>query len=82
MAGDNFRKFRNDRCVPEICIGVREFKCIGVSPPQDHPQVYIDTGEVDKILRPYCATLFRCDPRLGPREADPPDSLFVDDLGK
>ena len=31
MSGSFYRKFRNDRGVPEICIGVREFKCIGVS---------------------------------------------------
>ena len=59
-------------------IGVREFNCIGVSPPQDHPHVYINMGEQDVILCPYCATRFRFDPRLGPSEADPPDSLFVD----
>jgi hypothetical protein len=35
-------------------------------------------GEQDVILCPYCATRFRFDPRLGPSEADPPDSLFVD----
>jgi hypothetical protein len=35
--GSGYPKFRNDRGVPEICIGVREFECIGVSPPQDHP---------------------------------------------
>jgi uncharacterized Zn-finger protein len=37
MSDSGYPKFRNDRGVPEICIGVREFKCIGVSPPQDHP---------------------------------------------
>ena len=75
-------KFRNDAGVAEICIGVREFKCIGVSPPRDHPHVYINMGEADSVLCPYCATRFRFDPRLTPLEADPPDSLFVDDLGK
>jgi hypothetical protein len=30
-----YPKFRNDRGVAEIRIGVREFDCIGVSPPQD-----------------------------------------------
>src|SRR5690242_12936164 len=45
-------KFRNDRGVPEIRIGVSEFKCIGISPPQDHPHVYINMGEADTILCP------------------------------
>jgi len=66
------------RGVPEIYIGVREFKCIGVSPPQDHPHIYIDMGEVDTILFPYCGTRFRFGPRLTPLEVDPPDSYFAD----
>ena len=32
MSGSGYPKFRNDRGVPEICIGVKEFECIGVSP--------------------------------------------------
>lgn len=71
-------KFRNDRGVPEIRIGVREFKCIGVSPPQDHPHVYINMGEADTVLCLYCATRFRFDPRLTASDADPPDSYFAD----
>ena len=71
-------KFRNDRGVPEICIGVKEFMCIGESPPQDHPHVYINMGEADTILCPYCATRYRFDPRLTPLDADPPDSFFTD----
>jgi len=78
MSGRGYLKFRNDRGVPEICIGVREFECIGESPPQDHPHVYINMGEADAILCPYCGTRFRFDPRLTPLGADPPDSLFVD----
>jgi uncharacterized Zn-finger protein len=79
MSGSFYPKFRNDRGVAEIRIGVREFKCIGVSPAQDHPHVYINTGEADTILCPYCATRFRFDPRLTPLGADPPDSFFADD---
>jgi uncharacterized Zn-finger protein len=77
MPGSAYSKFRNDRGVPEIRIGVREFKCIGVSPPQDHPHVYINMGEADTILCPYCATRFRFDPQLTPLDADPPDSFFA-----
>ena len=47
-------------------------------PPQDHPHVYINMGEADTILCPYCATRFRFDPRLTPLDADPPDSFFAD----
>ena len=78
MSGGGYPKFRNDRGLPEICIGVREFECIGVSPPQDHPHIYIDMAEADTILCPYCGTRFRFDPRLTPLDADPPDSFFAD----
>ena len=77
--GQRLSKFRNDRGVPQIRIGVREFKCIGISPPQDHPHVYINMGEADTILCPYCATRFCFDPRLTASNADPPDSYFADD---
>ena len=73
VRGSGYPKFRNDRGVSEICVGVREFECIGVSPPQDHPHIYIDMAEADTILCPYCGTRFRFDPRLTPLDADPPD---------
>ncbi len=76
VSGNGHLKFRNDHGVPEIRIGVREFECIGESPPQDHPHVYISMGEADTILCPYCGTRFRFDTRLTPSEAEPPNSLF------
>jgi uncharacterized Zn-finger protein len=72
-----YPKFRNDRGASEISIGVKEFKCIGMSPPQDHPHVYINMGEANAIRCPYCATRFRFDPRLGPLDANPADSFFA-----
>jgi uncharacterized Zn-finger protein len=78
MSGSGYLKLRNDRGIPEICIGVREFECIGESPPQDHPHVYINMGEADTILCPYCGTRFSFDSRLTPLDAAPPDSLFAD----
>ena len=53
MTGSGYLKFRNDRGASEICIGVREFECIGVSPPQDHRHIYINMGEADTILCSY-----------------------------
>ena len=81
MPGGGYLKFRNDRGVPEICIGVREFEFIGESPPQDHPHVYINMGETGTILCPYCGTRFRFDSRLTPLNTEPPDSLFADQNG-
>jgi uncharacterized Zn-finger protein len=77
-AGQRLSKFKNDRGVLEIRIGVREFECIGISPPQDHPHIYINIGEADTILCPYCATRFRFDRRLTASDANPPDSYFAD----
>jgi uncharacterized Zn-finger protein len=78
MARDVYPKFTNDHGVPEIRIGVKAFKCIGASPPHDHPHIYLEIGEQDtSMLCPYCATRFRFDPGLDPSEADPPDSVFA-----
>ncbi len=78
MVRDRCPKYTNDRGVPEIRIGVKTFGCIGASPPQDHPHIYLEIhGQDDCILCPYCATRFRFDPDLGPYGADPPDSFFT-----
>jgi uncharacterized Zn-finger protein len=79
MGGEGYAKFSNDRGVPEIRIGVREFECVGATPPYDHPHIYLDMSDKGAILCPYCATSFRFDPRLGVREADPPECLYFDD---
>ena len=79
MAASGVPKFKNDRGVPEMRIGAKAFRCAGESPPQDHPHIYLEMGAAESILCPYCATLFRYDDRLGPREADPPDCVFLDD---
>ena len=73
-----YAKFRNDLAVPEILIGVREFNCIGVSPPHDHPHVYLNMGNQDTILCPYCSTRFRFVSSLKPSEAVPPESIYTD----
>jgi uncharacterized Zn-finger protein len=77
MSGNSYLKFRNDRGIAEISIGVSEFECIAESPPQDHPHVYINMGGADTILCPYCGTRFRFDSRLTPFNAEPSDSLFA-----
>jgi uncharacterized Zn-finger protein len=81
MGPDGYRTFRNDGGLPEIRIGVREFGCIGASPPHDHPHVFIEMGDGETILCLYCATSFRFDEGLGPDNADPPDCLYRDNQG-
>jgi uncharacterized Zn-finger protein len=70
-------QFRNDIGVKEIRIGVREFECIGQTPPQDHPHIYLEMGEQDCIRCPYCDTIFRFDSDLTEFEAEPPDCSFA-----
>lgn len=62
----------NELGVPSIRIGVKEFKCLGARPPHDHPHVFLDMGEWDEIVCPYCSTLFAYDAGLSPAESDPP----------
>jgi uncharacterized Zn-finger protein len=50
MSGSSYPMFLNVRGVPEIRIGVREFECIGVFPPLDHPHIYINMRDEDTIL--------------------------------
>lgn len=70
-------KFHNDLGVPEIHIDVREFECIGASPPHDHPHIYLDMGENDAILCPYCATKFVTSHQLESATI-PDDGLSID----
>jgi uncharacterized Zn-finger protein len=78
LKASRYPKFQNDHALSEIRIGTREFKCIGVSPPHDHPHIYIDMGDDDTVLCPYCATRYRFDPQLARFESEPRDSIFVD----
>jgi uncharacterized Zn-finger protein len=81
-------KFKNDRGLAEIGIGVTEFKCIGASPPHDHPHIYHEIGEQGFGRCLYCNTKYvyrrylgRFDP--GRFETEPPGNLFEDErVGK
>ena len=68
--------FHNTAGVPEIGIGVREFQCIGALPPFDHPHIFLDMGDDDDIICPYCSTHFRFHAGLAANETEPPDCLF------
>ena len=63
--------FLNDVGVPRIEIGVREFECIGASPPHDHPHIYLQMGGNDELICPYCATRFVFNATLSSRETRP-----------
>ncbi len=55
---ENYPKFQNEIGVPIVRIGCREFECIGDKPPQDHPHIYLNMGDANEIVCPYCSTLF------------------------
>jgi uncharacterized Zn-finger protein len=63
--------FHNDSGVPVIEIGAKEFMCVGALPPHDHPHVFLDMGDNDEIICPYCSTLYRIDHKLDPHAARP-----------
>jgi len=79
MASGSTPHFQNDMGVPMIEIGSREFMCIGATPPQDHPHVFLDIGDEEGIVCPYCSTLFRYDQKLSPGEARPAAAVWSDE---
>lgn len=77
MADPVVPHFHNTPGVPTIEIGAREFKCMGALPPNDHPHVFLDMGDENEIVCPYCSTLYRHNPSLSPKEARPPECAFA-----
>ena len=70
--------FHNDAGVSVIEIGSQEFMCVGANPPFDHPHVFLDLGNDNEIICPYCSTLFRYDSTLGPHAARPAECALAD----
>ncbi len=69
--------FVNDKGVDSIRIGVKEFQCMGATPPHDHPHVYLDMGNEAQLVCPYCSTLFVHDHKLKATESDPPSCVYI-----
>jgi uncharacterized Zn-finger protein len=78
MADSVVPHFHNDAGVPVIEIGSQEFMCVGANPPFDHPHVFLDLGNDNEIICPYCSTLYRFAPDLGAGEARPPECVLKD----
>ena len=76
MADDVVPHFQNDSGVRAIHIGVREFMCVGALPPLDHPHIFLDMGEANEKICPYCSTLYAYRADLAPTETDPPGHLY------
>jgi uncharacterized Zn-finger protein len=78
MADSAVPHFHNDPGVPVIEIGAKEFMCIGARPPFDHPHIFCDMGDDREIICPYCSTLYRYNPSLGPNESHPAECALAD----
>lgn len=76
MAESVVPHFQNDSGVSTITIGVREFMCVGATPPFDHPHVFLDMGDDGEKVCPYCSTLYRFDSGLGPTDTVPPGHML------
>jgi uncharacterized Zn-finger protein len=76
MADHIVAHFHNDSGVPAVEIGVKEFMCVGAKPPFDHPHVFLDMGDDNEKICPYCSTLYRYRADLAPAETVPPDHLY------
>ena len=73
MAESYVPHFHNTPGVPVIEIGAKEFMCVGETPPFDHPHVFLDMGDANEIICPYCSTLYRYDSTLDAHAARPPE---------
>lgn len=72
--------FHNQPGVQKVRIGVKEFMCTGALPPFDHPHIFIDMGDSDDAVCPYCSTRFVHDATLGPH-SDPAACEYHPDTG-
>src|SRR5271167_4436138 len=70
--------FHNDAGVSVIEIGSQEFMCVGANPPFDHPHVFLDLGNDNEIICPYCSTLYRYAADLAAGAARPPECVVKD----
>ncbi|PCH80037.1 MAG: hypothetical protein COB90_09905 [Hyphomicrobiales bacterium] len=71
--------YKNDVGVKQISIGAKEFQCVGASPPQDHPHIYLDMGADTEIICPYCSTLYKFEDNLGVMETSPANCAHLVD---
>ena len=56
MATHSTPHFHNQPGVPHVRVGAKEFMCVGALPPFDHPHIFIDMGEDNDAICPYCST--------------------------
>jgi uncharacterized Zn-finger protein len=82
MASSLIPHFANDQGIEKISVGVKEFQCMGARPPYDHPHVFLDMGQDNQVLCPYCSTLYVYDARLHADQTEPEGCLVKADAEK
>ncbi len=82
MAHQVVPHFRNDDGVETIRIGVKEFMCIGATPPFDHPHVFLDMGTDSETVCPYCSARYVYDAAIAPGTADPAGCVWALDAAE
>ncbi len=80
MATGETPHFHNTDGHRSIEIGVKEFMCVGAAPPDDHPHVFLDMGDDEERICPYCSTLYRYNPELQPQETQPAGCFFREEI--
>ncbi len=78
MAGHSIPHFHNDAGHKSIEIGAKEFMCVGANPPFDHPHVFLDMGDENEKICPYCSTLFIYKSDLKPDQTHPEGCAWHD----
>jgi uncharacterized Zn-finger protein len=68
--------YLNDAGVRAIHIGANAFHCIGVSPPDDHPHIYLQMEAGQDIQCPYCSTRYIFNGSLCPDESEPAGCFY------
>jgi uncharacterized Zn-finger protein len=76
MAAIGIPHFHNQAGVRVVHVGAKEFMCVGALPPFDHPHIFIDMGDADEAICPYCSTLFRYQATLASHDCDPASCAY------
>ena len=64
-------QYKNDIGVQSIEIGVRNFQCVGETPPMDHPHIYLTMGSDIRKVCLYCNTEYTLNSSLSREETIP-----------
>jgi len=76
MAHTSTPHFHNTEGLKRIEVGSKEFMCVGALPPFDHPHIYLDMGNEDEIVCPYCSTHYIFNASLAAGTSEPLSAVY------